>query len=161
MQLTDGRNDYLGRECDGCKHCCGRHRAVVVGIGASGSARGIAMKNAEFALVLAFNVRRSVRSRDAPNIDSIIFPGPRVGDGICALGISRTAVVLEIVNAPPAHIGVLDAAKVDPRLAVLVAEERSESEMRLTEIGDPGAVVCARPLAPRRGFDRKCGRAER
>src|SRR5712691_4111404 len=126
MQLVGGRNDYLGRECDGCKYCSGCQGAVIVGIGAAYTACEITTKNTHFALVLAFNVSRSVRGGDTPNIAAIIFPGARVGDGVGALGVNRTSVVLEIVKAAPAHIGILDAAEVDPGLAILVAEERSE-----------------------------------
>src|SRR5690606_41893623 len=73
--------------------------------------------------------------------DALPISVHRVLDGVGALGQRRAAAVLEVIDATRAHVLVLDAAEVDPHLAVLVAELRREAQVLLALEMPPAAVV--------------------
>src|SRR3546814_16479909 len=64
------------------------------------------------------------------------------------------------VLAARTHVLVLDAAEIDPDLAVLVSELRREAQVFLAFGMPPAAVVGARPRGPRVGLDRVRRRAQ-
>src|SRR3546814_16341013 len=77
-----------------------------------------------------------------------------------ARGKGRATAVLEIIDAARAHVVILDAAEIDPDLAVLVSELRREAQVLLDFEMAPAAVVGARPCGPCVGFDRVRRRAQ-
>src|SRR5690606_40596863 len=109
-----------------------RDRTVVEGIA---QARAAGTVVAELALLPVVDLHRALRpvaGGQAPDVGAVILPVERVLDGVGALRQRRAAAVLEVVDAAPAHVVVLDAAEIDPHLAVLVPELRCEAEVFLT-----------------------------
>src|SRR5207253_4662172 len=67
---------------------------------------------------------RAVAGRQSPAALAIALELERVADGVLLVDEGRPPAVLEVVDAPLAHEGVLDAAEVDPHVRKLVREER-------------------------------------
>ena len=67
----------------------------------------------------------AVARGDPPAVFAVSLEVVRVADRILLLHQGRTAAVLEVVDAPLAHEGVLDAPKVNPDVRQLMDEERS------------------------------------
>src|SRR3546814_1265801 len=91
---------------------------------------------------------RPVAGGQAPDVLAVVLPAHRVLDRIGALGQGRATAVLEIIDAARAHVVILDAAEIDPDLAVLVSELRREAQVLLAFEMAPAAVVGARPCGP-------------
>src|SRR4029079_19169550 len=93
----------------------------------------------------------------APNSPHLLAKGlaaPRIRHRIGPLRVDRAPAVLEVVDAAPAHVGILDPPKIDPHVRILVPEQRREVEVLLSEHRAPVLVVGARPLLPRIDADR-------
>src|SRR3546814_15244646 len=86
------------------------------------------------ALVDLHRALRAVAGGQAPDVLAVPLPVHRVLDRIGALCQRGAAAVLEVVDAARTHVLVLDAAEIDPDLAVLVSELRREAQVFL-EIG--------------------------
>src|SRR6185312_11738341 len=87
---------------------------------------------------------------------------PGAGSSVLVLADDRAEAVLEIGQPVRAHPRILDAAKVDPRLAVLVSEQRPETDARFAaHERSPGLLVCRGPRVPCVGLDCVVGRTER
>src|SRR3546814_16697021 len=76
------------------------------------------------ALVDLHRALRAVAGGQAPDVLAVPLPVHRVLDRIGALCQRGAAAVLEVVDAARTHVLVLDAAEIDPDLAVLVSELR-------------------------------------
>ena len=70
----------------------------------------------------------AVAGRDPPAIRPVALELQRVADRVLPLDIGRPPAVLEVVDPPVAHEGILDAAEVDPDVRELVGEERARVE---------------------------------
>src|SRR3546814_2010440 len=110
--------------------------------------------------VCALPILRAVAGCQAPDVLAVPLPVLRVLDRIGALCQRGAAAVLEVVDAARTHVLVLDAAEIDPDLAVLVSELRREAQVFLAFEMPPAAVVGARPRGPRVGLDRVRRRAQ-
>src|SRR5690606_38297399 len=112
------------------------------------AARGIVAELAFLATVDLAGVLRAVASGQAPDVLAVVLPLHRVGDGVLALGKRGAAAVEEVVDPAFAHVLVLDVAEVDPDMAVLVAEQRTEAQVFLPVVHAPVVVVGAGPDRP-------------
>src|SRR5215471_8467047 len=97
--------------------------------------------------------RRNVRGCQAPHIFTIIRPPMRISNGIGTVGQGSTAGVLEIIEPLIAHISILDAAKVDPDVRVLMSKEGRKDDERLAIVSLPD--IRTRPGRPGVRTDRK------
>src|SRR5664279_6455088 len=83
----------------------------------------------------------------------------RIADSVLLLHMRRAPAVLEVVTLLLAHIGVADAAKIDPDMRELVDEERPGVE--IVDAVDRLPLVGAAPRGVGVGTDRMRRRAER
>src|SRR5690606_15224562 len=65
----------------------------------------------------------AVGGGDAPGVLAVAAEAARVADGVGPLHVRRAAGVLEVVDPAVPHVGVLEAAEVDPAVRELVDEE--------------------------------------
>ncbi len=160
VHLERRRDHDLRREGDRRDGCRGRQRAVVAGVVVRGATRRVGEEAPPLPLVPKRGVERPVAGGQAPDVLAVPFPAHRVGDGIGPVRVGGAPRILEVVEALAPHVGVLEVAKVDPGVRVLVAEERREGQVLVAlEIG-PGASVGRGPGVPGRGLDRVGGRAQ-
>src|SRR5256885_160092 len=76
-------------------------------------------------------IHRPVARRQSPDRVAVITPLIGIGDCIGMLSDRSAPRVLEIVDAVRSDIGILYAAKIDPDLRVLMAEQRGEENVLL------------------------------
>src|SRR5918999_3142422 len=108
--------------------------------------------------VYATNRRsRSIARGDAPGKTSISIKLFRIAHRILLLRIDRTTAVLEVVDRLPAHVVVLNAAKVDPEVREVMDKQRPGVE-KLTPVNSfplirpgPGAITLLRKRVSPRG----------
>ncbi len=74
-------------------------------------------------------LERPVAGGEPPEPWPIFGPPIGIRHRIGVLGKGRPPRVLEVINAALPHVRVANAAKIDPHVGVLVAEERCEPEM--------------------------------
>src|SRR5690606_11180222 len=127
-ERANRRNDDLGRDCDRGNRGRRCNRAVVDDL-RRGRAPWVVREEAALLVVEdLYRVRRSVAGAESPDLAVVAAPAHRISTRIFALRIRGTAAVLEVVDALLPHEGILDAAKVDPHVRVLMSEHRSERE---------------------------------
>src|SRR5262249_42057744 len=93
-----------------------------------------------------------------PHVFPIISPTAWIGNSISTVGQGGTAGVLEIIEPFSAHIGVLDTAKVDPDVRVLMSKKGWKDDECLVIVSLPG--IGTRPGCPGIRTNGKGRRAE-
>src|SRR5439155_4178693 len=126
---AQGGDGDFGREGDGSARRGGGDGAVVLDLGERGAAREVS--------VVGRRVGGAVRGGEAPHVRAKTRPAARVRDRVRALGVGGAPRVLEVVDALRPHEAVLNGAKIDPHVRVLVAEQGREAEIRLPAEGPP------------------------
>src|SRR5690606_21093092 len=154
VHLLGGRDHHLRREHDRGDRRGRDDGAVVEVLAQAGTARGVVAELALLAVVDLAGVLRAVAGGQAPDVLAVVLPLHRVGDGVLALGQRGAAAVEEVVAPALAHVLVLDVAEVDPDVAVLVAEQRTEAQVLLSVVHAPVVVVGAGPHRPGLRLDR-------
>ena len=157
---VDQRRDRdLGSEHDRPAGGVGRNGAVVTDLGEGRSARGVRVELAVAAAPGDGRIRRAVAGGESPAQFAVPRPAIGIVDGIRLLGIGGTAGVLEVVDPPAPHVGVLDAAEIDPGVRKLMPEERREADVLLAVVLTP--LIGGGPDLPRLRLHWVGGRAQR
>ena len=119
------------------------------------------MELAHFPVEPPLEIARTVACGEAPDPVRIAAPFQPVDGAPRPIDEGRAAAILEIVEASLAHDGITDAAKVDPRVAVLMSEQRPETDVPSRTLAAPELWVARRPLLPQVRRSRVRRRAER
>ena len=143
--LQAGQYD-LWRKRQGGRHGRGGQGAVIKIMGAPGR---IAPEPAEPQPLKLSKIAGTITGRQSPEVGAIAAPTAWIGGRIDLLGHDRPPAVLEIVELQLAHEGILDPAKIDPEMAVLVAEHRTEGQVGNGR-GPPAAPIVLCPGRPGR-----------
>ena len=158
MHRPHRRNRDVGREGDRGGRSRRRQRSVVT---VAWPARRIAEELPRYAVDRLGEIARPVTGGQSPHVRAIAPPTPGILDRIALLGIGGAAAILEIVDALARHVTVADAFEIDPDMAVLMAEQRWEVQMRLTPAICPAVLEPARPGGPGALGQRMGGGAQR
>src|SRR5262245_14410444 len=97
----------------------------------------------------ASEVTWPVASRETEHVGAIAAEAPRVRRCVGLLCIGRAPAVLEIVDALRAHERVLDAAEIDPDMAVLMNEQGRVVQIGQAPAAAPLLIEISRPGRPR------------
>ena len=161
FHVQEFRHHQVRREGNRAQRCRGRDGTVINHVAQAHAACGVT-EVAPLAPVRGdAEVAGTVAGGQPPQVLAVAGPARGIGDRVVALRAHGQARVLEVVRIVAAHEIVADAAEVDPRGAVLVAEQRPEGQKGFAVERAPVARVGARPGLPRRGLQRMAGRAQR
>ena len=123
-----------------------------------GAPGGVALELAGFPADLEGSVERTVAGRQSPDVGSVAGKTRGVRGPIGLLREGRAPRVLEVVDALPAHVRILDLTEIHPDVRILMPEERREVDVLVSQVGAPD--VGAAPLRPRRRVDGMGRRSE-
>src|SRR3546814_18115468 len=127
MRISDWSSDVCSSDLQRRRRC---DRTVVIGVAQARAAGTVVAELALLALVDLHRALRAVAGGQAPDVLAVPLPVHRVLDRIGALCQRGAAAVLEVVDAARTHVLLLDAAGIEPNLAVLVSELRREAQDR-------------------------------
>ena len=153
LHRCDCRDRDVRREGDRRRRRGRRDRSVIADIASRCSAAPVGMVGA----AVDGHVARAVARREPPHVAAVILPASGIVIGVRALRQRRAPRILEIVDAFPAHVRVLNPAEVDEHLRVLMTEQRSEKHVLLPVKRAP--LIRPGVFGPGSGVDRMRRRA--